>query len=137
MKRKPTGYFAMKHKVCIKCGENKYPHNAKGLCKRCYYQTDDQHKTQKIYREKSKHMAFVAYSGEHPCCVCCGLDDERFLSIDHINGCGTERRKKEPSGSPMYIFLKANKYPKGYQVLCHNCNMAKQHYGKCPHQSDK
>ena len=26
------------------------------------------------------------------------------------------------------------KYPPGYQVLCHNCNLAKGFYGSCPHQ---
>lgn len=32
-------------------------------------------------------------------------------------------------------WLRRNNYPNGFQVLCHNCNMAKGFYGKCPHQS--
>ena len=27
-----------------------------------------------------------------------------------------------------------NNFPKGFQILCHNCNIAKGHYGKCPHE---
>ena len=27
-----------------------------------------------------------------------------------------------------------NNFPKGFQILCHNCNSAKAVYGKCPHE---
>lgn len=30
-------------------------------------------------------------------------------------------------------WLKKNDYPKGFQILCHNCNMSKGFYGYCPH----
>jgi hypothetical protein len=30
--------------------------------------------------------------------------------------------------------LKRRGFPPGHQVLCHNCNMAKQFYGQCPHK---
>jgi hypothetical protein len=34
--------------------------------------------------------------------------------------------------------VKAAGYPKDrYQLLCHNCNMAKGFYGLCPHQEQK
>ena len=31
-------------------------------------------------------------------------------------------------------WITKNNSPKGFQILCHNCNMAKGFYGKCPHQ---
>lgn len=34
----------------------------------------------------------------------------------------------------MYKWLVANDFPPGFQVLCANCNMAKDRPGGCPHQ---
>lgn len=30
-----------------------------------------------------------------------------------------------------------NKFPKKFQLLCHNCNQAIGYYGSCPHRSVK
>jgi hypothetical protein len=130
---KPQGYFSRKYKSCVVCGTTTKPHNANGMCKSCYYKTDEQHQAQKIHRYKVRKRALVAYGGKYPKCACCGESEETFLVIDHINGCGTERRRVERAGSPLYIYLASNYYPPGYQVLCHNCNMAKE-WGICPHQ---
>lgn len=65
-------------------------------------------------------------------CQCCGEETSEFLCIDHINGDGAAHRKVV-RGS-MYVWLKKNNFPDGFQVLCHNCNMAKGIYGECPHQ---
>ena len=72
-------------------------------------------------------------------CKCCGEDTLEFLAIDHINNDGAEcKRNGEPRGGVgFYTFLRKNKYPKGFQVLCHNCNMAKGFYGICPHEAVK
>jgi len=67
-------------------------------------------------------------------CVCCGEDNYKFLVIDHINGGGRKHRKQIGSGGYALIhWLDKNNYPEGFQVLCHNCNAAKAHYGSCPH----
>jgi len=59
--------------------------------------------------------------------------DPRFLSVDHING----RRKGDFSTGMVVInYLIKHDFPKGYQILCFNCNCAKGHYGKCPHISE-
>ena len=31
-------------------------------------------------------------------------------------------------------WIKKNNFPKGFQILCHNCNVAKGIYGECPHE---
>lgn len=85
------------------------------------------------HRRKARHEALMAYGGK---CACCGLDNEPFLSIDHINNDGAEHRKiTGGAGYHIYVWLRVNKYPPGFQVLCYNCNLAKQHYGICPHQT--
>ena len=64
-------------------------------------------------------------------CACCGEYEHGFLSIDHINGGGRQHRK-EIHGN-LYQWLIKNKFPEGFQTLCHNCNMGKGIYRVCPH----
>ena len=77
--------------------------------------------------------AFNHYGGA--ICACCGETQYEFLALDHINGGGGEHRRSIGGGTNLYSWLKKNNYPEGFQVLCHNCNMAKAYYGKCPHQT--
>jgi hypothetical protein len=69
-------------------------------------------------------------------CACCGITDHRFLSIDHINGCTKEQRKKEGLGSHLYLYLVKHHFPPGYRTLCFNCNNARRwNGGICPHET--
>jgi hypothetical protein len=73
----------------------------------------------------------AAYGGR---CACCGNDFRPHLAIDHIDGGGAEERRQATSSS-IYRRLRraarAGRPDPGYQVLCHNCNMAKHWYGRC------
>jgi hypothetical protein len=75
---------------------------------------------------------FAAYGG---CCACCGEDDVRFLSLDHVENDGNEHRKTY-NCQQIYWLAKKEGYPKDkYQLLCHNCNMGKSiNKGVCPHK---
>ncbi len=84
---------------------------------------------EKIKRQRWKEKVLNHYSRV---CVCCGEKDTRFLSVDHINGGGLKHRR-ESKISCMWRWLIDNEFPEGFQILCHNCNQAKYHYGKCPH----
>jgi hypothetical protein len=77
-----------------------------------------------------------------PCCNCCGLNSHiQFLSIDHIQGkykmdsipelvkLGYSSKK---SGVTLNRWIIKNNFPKGFQILCHSCNLAKLDHGKCP-----
>ena len=101
-------------------------------------------KVSKIWREKNKvkillkrvylrEHAIIHYSQGKKECECCKEKEIKFLAIDHINGGGTKHRK-EIKGGNIYQWLKTNKYPKGFRVLCHNCNLAIAFYKTCPHQ---
>lgn len=91
---------------------------------------------QRDYYKKLRLLALQAYSAEMPFCACCGEKEIKFLALDHIEGGGTKHRLAlNLRGSRMTIWLMQQGYPSGYQVLCHNCNMAKGFYGKCPHRS--
>lgn len=66
-------------------------------------------------------------------CACCGESNPAFLAIDHVNNDGHVHRKSVKSHYMIFGFLIRNNFPPGFQVLCHNCNMAKAFLGKCPH----
>ena len=71
-------------------------------------------------------------------CSCCGENNPKFLSIDHVDGGGNTHRKqlKTNGGSGLYQWLIKNNFPDGFQTLCFNCNMAKGFYGVCPHMEE-
>lgn len=84
----------------------------------------------RAYRQRFRHAALEHYGGR---CACCGETNPSFLAIDHINNDGAAHRRIV--GSEVARWLRKAGYPAGFQVLCHNCNMAKQFYGSCPHQA--
>jgi len=92
--------------------------------------------TRKIQNEKNKQLrkeAISIYGGK---CDCCGERRFEFLAIDHPNGNGKKDRLKSGRGpGDLPRWLKRNHYPKGYRILCHNCNCALGFYGYCPHQA--
>jgi len=78
--------------------------------------------------ERLKREVLQHYSPELKC-VRCGFTDLRALTIDHINGHGTEHKRKlgiSRSGSHFYRWLRTNNYPQGFQVLCMNCQFIKR-----------
>ena len=87
---------------------------------------------EKKYYRRAKSAVFNHYGNNDPKCACCGEKQMEFLCIDHINGGGSQQRKVLKRGN-IYHWLKMTKFPKGYQVLCHNCNAGKSIYGICPH----
>ncbi len=98
-------------------------------------------KVKEIARRKNLKIqmaALEAYGGKNLKCACCGEREIKFFGIDHVNGGGNKHRKELRSrGAAMYHELKRLGYPKGFQVLCHNCNLAKGFYGKCPHKNNE
>ena len=89
----------------------------------------------KILRKAELHRnlrikAYAGYGGE---CACCGETEFEFLCIDHVNGGGAEDRKKHSTWQIARRVIELD-FPDDYQVLCHNCNLAKGFFGECPHQ---
>ena len=100
-----------------------------------YYKNHDRILTKNRERHhKLRDAAILAYGGYKCNCLGgCNITEPQFLAIDHMNGNGNKHRK-EVVGNHMYGWLKKNNYPEGFQVLCHNCNMAKGFYKSCPHE---
>lgn len=147
-----------KTKLCPKCkayGRNKQRERrrtrkarhadiiAAGLCSLCHKDTrTDGFKTCPTCRTQGKMKARAlkeevraAYGGR---CICCGETDSRFLTMDHVNNNGAEHRRQmrggRGCGSHLYSWLKRKGFPKGFRVLCWNCNSGRAvNGGKCPH----
>ncbi len=81
-------------------------------------------------RDKLKLEVIKYYGNGEAKCLGCGFDDIRALCIDHIFNNGAEQRKslkdKHFAGALFLRWLRNNKYPKGYQTLCANCNLIKE-----------
>lgn len=88
----------------------------------------------RAYRARIKKQVMDHYGGK---CACCGVANLEFLAIDHINGGGRKHRREalkgQQGGYYLYRWLIENKYPKGFRVLCHNCNQSFGMFGYCPH----
>lgn len=87
----------------------------------------------KEYRDGIRLEVLTHYSTGTPICSCCGETEIKFLAIDHVDGGGTIHRKAIGTSNMCY-WIKKNGFPEGFQILCHNCNMAKGFYGICPHK---
>ena len=88
------------------------------------------------YWKRQRLQVLLYYSNGTLKCACCKSGIYEFLSLDHIKGGGTQHRKKLGT-KYIFSFLIQAGFPTGYQVLCHNCNMAKAFYKICPHQQSK
>ncbi len=82
---------------------------------------------------KARMEAIARYGGK---CACCGESRYEFLAIDHRRGGGSRHRLSGQftPGNGFIKWLKRNGWPKGFRVLCHNCNSALGYYGYCPHK---
>ena len=83
---------------------------------------------------KTRKEVLEHYSGGAPFCVCCGVTEYQFLTIEHKDGGGSIHRKTlKRHGVHFLRWLKNQGYPEGYEVLCFNCNYALGSFGQCPH----
>jgi len=77
-----------------------------------------------------------AYLGNK--CVCCGVMEQEFLSVDHVRNNGAKHRREKGREAWMWEVWKAIKEKRivtDYQLMCFNCNFSK-HFGKgvCVHK---
>lgn len=165
-KRIPEGYTCLKlHQSYLKESGKNRGGTPQLRCYQClkekkqrYNIKNKDHISKLAYERGRRHLlktkieCFEAYGGV--ICNCCGETHLAFLTLDHINDNGTQHRKqisaeleaKNPgkkfpyrliAGITMYKYLRDLGYPSGFQVLCSNCNHAKQNWpGGCPHQTN-
>ena len=80
-------------------------------------------------RRRHKHYNDILYhysNGEMKC-ACCGESHLEFLTLDHIIPVHRKINKRINNYS-LYVKLKHENFPPGYQVLCFECNWLKNTY---------
>lgn len=115
--------------LCQRCGEKvEGESRSVNFCVKCLEWKKDYSKYE--FKEAKKEVMFQ-YGNS---CQCCGEENLDFLAIDHIEGGGTKHREEVGGGSNFYLLLKKQGFPKGYRVLCHNCNFSVHlNKGTCAH----
>ena len=143
------------HTYCKKCN-NKYTYESMKKLKKenpekykkryDKWVNNNRDRYREIKREsyqRIKERAFKKYSHGKLECRCCGEKIFQFLSIDHVNNDGAKHRelltrkkrsKNSGAGQAIYSWLVRNRYQKGFQILCMNCNWGKRLTGICPHK---
>lgn len=126
--------------LCTKCSRDDWkeahPPSARARGRKAYFVCRYCRKENvKAWRSRLKGLCIEAYGGK---CACCGETELAFLCIDHVDGGGTLHRQAVGRGSWLvYADIKKRGFPPGFQVLCANCNMAKELPEGCPHQHIK
>ena len=118
---------------CTICGGTK--DTGKDWCRTC---AEAEKKRLKDWRFRTKVEVLRHYCPTPKLkCVCCGETEIVFLTVDHINGGGSEERRRTNQHTGSFLrYLKKQGYPEGYQVLCWNCNCGRvQNGGICPHKT--
>ncbi len=95
-------------------------------------------KNSKYLRAKHREYNFILrficlnhYSNGTFECSCCGEDLFWFLTIDDISGAIHKKFK----GQNFFLWLIKNNFPKGFRVLCWNCNCGRRmNKCLCPHE---
>lgn len=95
-------------------------------------------------REKYKILRRQVFEKLGVRCYCCGIEDIRFLTIDHIHNDGKLERTN-PTGTAInsYTVLRriwqAGCPSDRYRIACYNCNCARRVTGggNCPHQEEE
>jgi hypothetical protein len=85
---------------------------------------------------KRKRRSLLIISGRATC-ACCGEREIALLTIDHIDGNGTQRRKElGDRGISIHQWIRANpdEARARLQPLCHSCHYGKDVLGGCPHR---
>ncbi|MBT7824440.1 MAG: hypothetical protein HN605_04525, partial [Thaumarchaeota archaeon] len=124
---------------------NNFPENYQVLCTNCNWlkHRENQKLTLSMTKEnircrtknlKLKEEVFSHYSKGLPECNCCGIDTLDILSLDHIYGRKNAKHKKGIGGHELYTWVRQNKFPSDFQVLCMMCNSAKKDKQDCIHK---
>lgn len=133
-------------KICVSCGREPVAPDSLRRCVNCLHD-ENQRMRNPAGRERSAYnrrqwtarlrLQVIDYytQGTRKCmCPHCPTVGHEFLTIDHVHNDGNTHRKTIKSAlMPRWVIK--NNYPPNIQILCWNCNAAKQFYGNgvCPH----
>lgn len=110
-------------KTCRKLSYNKHRKANMGLYA----------KKRRDWLVRLRQQMIIAYGGS---CNCCGETEPIFLQLDHIYDDGYKDRVRGLQTAALLAYLRRLNWPQDrHQLLCANCNMAKELVGICPHKA--
>ena len=126
-----------KFKICRICKKKFNPYTRFNLycsrnCYAVYYRKINRQKD-KLRRVTKRKLIYSHYGSK---CACCGEEEFKFLTIDHVNNDGYKEKNKSRSSESYLNSIIKRYYPDKYQILCMNCNFGKKYTGVCPHKQE-
>lgn len=117
----------------------RYYHSGKGKQTAAQWRKVNAEKFNRASRDRRFALKIQVIEHYGGVCACCGEFRLEFLQIDHINGDGKAHRDhlKLHGGTSIYSWLRSHDFPKGFRVLCANCNQARGAWGYCPHEEER
>ena len=115
-------------KQCVQIYKNLYKLNNQDIIKKGQHNSYIKNKQHYLDYNKQKgiNAKKLVYNHYGDSCQSCGITDKDCLTIDHINGGGTQHRKNiKRYGWSFYQWLVKNNFPEGFQTLCMNCQRIK------------
>lgn len=115
--------------LCVNCGIPERPRKYGLSCEICGMRM-------KQYGLRIKQEVMKKYGGA---CTCCGETRLAFLTIDHVNDDGAEKRRAGIHGKGIGIYRLLKRTPRDLtlRILCWNCNLGRRATGVCPHVDDR
>ena len=112
--------------LCVTVGCLNDAQDGKVACISCSKKISD--------RTRELKQTVLDHYGQMCNCSCgCRATKFEYLTIDHKNSDGAEQRKEQGAhgGQATYRRIIKAGFPDDLQVLCWNCNCAKEYYGGC------
>ena len=125
---KPLLEFTIHRRTNLKSMAGVESFNREHICKPCGTQVNT------IKKRRLKAVVIVGYGSK---CSCPGCDviEPAFLCLDHVVPCGIKKRIEQGGCEAAWRDALRRTFPPDYQLLCYNCNCAKQfNAGGCPHR---
>lgn len=108
--------------LCPNCGRKRYVCDKTG---KVYYECGHCREAHVRKREKLKDQVLDVYGSM---CANCGHDVPQHLTLDHVNDDGNVDRQAGKQTQTIYREAIRNPDPLRFQILCMNCNHAKDKY---------
>ena len=86
------------------------------------YQRKNRNKFREYDRSRHRRVKIAAFAVLGDVCVLCGEDEEEFLTVDHIDGGGSEDRISRGRREIYISIVRDETQRKRFRLLCRNCN---------------
>lgn len=141
MRELSSEYYRSNHaRMILQHKEYRDPHRVEVRERQARYRSGHREAIRKSNRDSTRQRVvqtrielFRVYGNS---CQCCGEANERFLTLEHVDGGVTHERERRGPVAIMRDAIRAND-PARFKILCFNCHMGMHSNGGiCPHKAE-